>query len=93
MRLIVFQVFQTTAVYDEEYRVRNETWSILLPLNFHSASCEDRIKTDGFSKKSENILFCHSREGGNPGFSGTFGLPPSREWRLMGLFTSSSRLG
>jgi hypothetical protein len=30
-------------------------------------------------KKSENALFCHSRENGNPGNSRSSGLPPSRE--------------
>jgi hypothetical protein len=32
------------------------------------------LNIDG--KKSENVLFCHSREGGNPVFASSSGLPP-----------------
>ena len=41
-------------------------------------------------KKSKYVFFCHSREGGNPVISKSSGLPPSREWRFLGLFTKPS---
>jgi len=37
-------------------------------------------------KKSEKILWCHSRENGNPGWSSTYvftGYPCSRVWQLF----------
>jgi len=60
---------------------------------FFSASAKQRYpKAWWLRKKSQNALFCHSRGGGNPVFPRYSGLPPSREWRPCGLFTSASKV-